>query len=196
MFISLQLVILPLGKVIQDIFFPAFYIVRNQKAHMWSKSGKCLGKLCSVPLMKICQPLNVFRYEDDLLKQRNRNGIMEYLIVKVLDEIMIFYIALKAVNILPFKKIIQKDYPQKCMMQLSCVISVFCTDLSKTTIRKKLIDRVFVLNILFYIGVWPINDAVVDAGGQQRESATHIPVFILPQTPSHPGFHISLSRVL
>lgn len=29
---------------------------------------------------------------------------MEYLIVKVLDEIMIFYIALKAVNILPLKK--------------------------------------------------------------------------------------------
>ena len=30
--------------------------------------------------------------------------------------------------------------------------------------------------------------------GRQRDSAIHIHVSILPQTPSHPGCHISLSR--
>ena len=43
-------------------------------------------------------------------------------------------------------------------------------------------------NILFYIGVWPINIAVIFSGGQQRDSAIHIHVSISPQTPSEGVF--------
>lgn len=39
-------------------------------------------------------------------------------------------------------------------------------------------------NILFYIGVWLINIAVILSGEQQRVSAIHIQVPISPQTPS------------
>ena len=35
----------------------------------------------------------------------------------------------------------------------------------------------------FYIGVQPISNVVVVLGEQQRDSATHINVSILPQTP-------------
>ena len=39
---------------------------------------------------------------------------------------------------------------------------------------------IFLKNFLFYIGVEPINNVVVVSGGQWRNSATHIHVFILP----------------
>lgn len=35
-------------------------------------------------------------------------------------------------------------------------------------------------NFLFYIGVSPINSVVIDSGGQQRDSAIHRHVSILP----------------
>ena len=38
-------------------------------------------------------------------------------------------------------------------------------------------------NFLFFIGVELINNVVITLGGQQRDSAIHIHVFILPQTP-------------
>ena len=40
------------------------------------------------------------------------------------------------------------------------------------------------------------NNAVTVSGKQQRDSAVHIHVPTLPQTPSHPGCHIALSRAL
>ena len=79
---------------------------------------------------------------------------------------------------------------------------MFCTDLSKRTIRKKLIDRLFCfkLNFLFYIGVWPINDVMVDIGGQQRVSHTytciHSPPNSLPSRLPHIIEQSSLSYVL
>ena len=36
------------------------------------------------------------------------------------------------------------------------------------------------LNFLFYVGLYPINNVVIVSGGQQRDSATHIHVSILP----------------
>ena len=36
---------------------------------------------------------------------------------------------------------------------------------------------------------------MIVSGGQQGDSATHTHVSILPQFPSHPGCHITLSRV-
>ena len=36
------------------------------------------------------------------------------------------------------------------------------------------------MTYLFYIGVSPINSVVIDSGGQQRDSAIHIHVSILP----------------
>ena len=42
------------------------------------------------------------------------------------------------------------------------------------------------LNYLFYIGVEPINNVVIVLGGQQRDSAIHIHVSILPRTPLSP----------
>ena len=41
----------------------------------------------------------------------------------------------------------------------------------------------FLLNFLFCIGVQPINNAVTVSGEQRRDSATHIRVSVLPQTP-------------
>ena len=54
-----------------------------------------------------------------------------------------------------------------------------------------------ILKTLFYIGVQLVNNVVV-SGGQQRYSALNIYVSTLPWTPfpSHPGCHITLSRVL
>ena len=49
-------------------------------------------------------------------------------------------------------------------------------------------------NFLFCIGVQLINNVIV-SGEQQGDSAKHVLVSILPQTPSHPGCHITLSRV-
>ena len=40
-----------------------------------------------------------------------------------------------------------------------------------------------------------MNSVVIVSGEQQRDSAIHIHVSILPQTPSHPGCHITLSKV-
>ena len=41
----------------------------------------------------------------------------------------------------------------------------------------------FFFNFLSYIGVQSINNIVIVSGGQQRDSAIHIHVSILPQTP-------------
>lgn len=50
---------------------------------------------------------------------------------------------------------------------------------------------------LLYIGVQLVDNVVIVSGGQQRYSALHICVSILPWTPfpSHPGCHIMLNRV-
>ena len=40
----------------------------------------------------------------------------------------------------------------------------------------------FIFSFFFYIGVQPIDNMIV-SGEQWRESAVHIPVFSLPQTP-------------
>ena len=45
---------------------------------------------------------------------------------------------------------------------------------------------VFFFNFLFYIGVQPINNAVIISGGQQSDSAIHTHVSVLPQTPPPP----------
>ena len=39
------------------------------------------------------------------------------------------------------------------------------------------------LTFNFVLGVWPTNNVVIVSGEQQRDSATHIHVSILPQTP-------------
>ena len=39
------------------------------------------------------------------------------------------------------------------------------------------------LNVSFYIRVWPVNNVVIVSGGQQRDSAIHVHLFILSQTP-------------
>ena len=41
---------------------------------------------------------------------------------------------------------------------------------------------IFFFTFLFYIEVKPINNVVIVSGGQQRDSAIHIHVSILPQT--------------
>ena len=41
----------------------------------------------------------------------------------------------------------------------------------------------YFFNFLFCIGIQPINNVVIVPGGPQRDSATHIHVCILPQTP-------------
>ena len=41
----------------------------------------------------------------------------------------------------------------------------------------------FIMNFLYCIGVQPVNNVVIASGEQQMESAKHIYVSILPQTP-------------
>ena len=53
----------------------------------------------------------------------------------------------------------------------------------------------YTLNFSFCIGLQPINSIVVVSGEQRRDSATRIHVSILPNPPSYPGCHITLSRV-
>ena len=53
----------------------------------------------------------------------------------------------------------------------------------------------FILNFLFCTVIQLINYVVIVSGGQQRDSAIHIHVSILPQISSHPGFQVTLSRV-
>ena len=48
---------------------------------------------------------------------------------------------------------------------------------------------------ILYWGMPSFNNVVRVSGKQQRESAIHIHVSILPQIPSHSGCHITLSRV-
>ena len=50
-------------------------------------------------------------------------------------------------------------------------------------------------SFLFCIGVQLINHVGRVPGGQQRDSAIHVYVSILPKLPSHSGCHIRLSRV-
>ena len=52
------------------------------------------------------------------------------------------------------------------------------------------------LNLNFEFKYEPINHVVTISGGQQRDSGIHVNVSILTQIPSHPGFHITLYRVL
>ena len=52
---------------------------------------------------------------------------------------------------------------------------------------------VFFLSFLLYTGIQLINNVV--SGAQQSSSAIHIHVSIIPKFPSHPGYHIALSRV-
>ena len=42
---------------------------------------------------------------------------------------------------------------------------------------------IIIFNFLFHTGIWPINNVVIASGAQQRDTATHIHVSILPQTP-------------
>ena len=53
----------------------------------------------------------------------------------------------------------------------------------------------FLKNFLFCIGIESINNAVVVSSKQQRDLIIHIHVSILPELLSHPGCHITLSRV-
>ena len=57
----------------------------------------------------------------------------------------------------------------------------------------------FLLNFLFCIGVWPINNVMIASGGQQRDLAIHIYIcicIILLQTPLPSRLpHVTLSRV-
>ena len=46
----------------------------------------------------------------------------------------------------------------------------------------------FLFNILFCIGLKPINNVVIVSGEQQRDSAIHIYVSILPQTQRGASF--------
>ena len=57
-----------------------------------------------------------------------------------------------------------------------------------TNILKMYTHFLSFFNILFYIGVWLINVAVILSGGQQRDSAMNIHVSISPQTPSEGVF--------
>jgi len=41
----------------------------------------------------------------------------------------------------------------------------------------------FIFNFSFYIEVQLVNNVVIVSGGQQRGSAIHVHIFILPQTP-------------
>ena len=49
-------------------------------------------------------------------------------------------------------------------------------------------------SFVFYFGVQLIKNVAI-VSGEQSNSAMHIHVFILPQTPLHPGCHIILSRI-
>ena len=52
------------------------------------------------------------------------------------------------------------------------------------------------LNLLFCVGVWPVNNIVIVSGEQGRDSAIHISMYrFWPKLPSYPGCHITLSRV-
>ena len=64
----------------------------------------------------------------------------------------------------------------------------FCCD-------QHLIFLFICLTFYFLTGVQTINNVIV-LGEMQRDSTIHIHVSILPQTPSHPACHITLSRVL
>ena len=73
-------------------------------------------------------------------------------------------------------------------------------ELSKDDLSLKFLYYYFllffnVLNKTLFIEVKPINNVVIVSGGQQRDSAIHIHVSILPRLFSHPGCHITLSRV-
>ena len=46
-----------------------------------------------------------------------------------------------------------------------------------------LMEKNIFLTFNFVLGVWPTNNVVTVSGEQQRDSATHIHVSILPQTP-------------
>ena len=53
----------------------------------------------------------------------------------------------------------------------------------------------FFFNFLFCIGIQPINNIVIVSGGQQRDSAIHTHISILPKTPSHPAHNIEQSSM-
>ena len=45
------------------------------------------------------------------------------------------------------------------------------------------IKVIFFVVVKFCIGVYPTDNVVIVSGAEQRDSATHVPVSILPQTP-------------
>ena len=53
----------------------------------------------------------------------------------------------------------------------------------------------FFFSFLFCIVVQLMDNVVVVSGEQRRDSAIHIHVSFSPKVPSHPGCHITLSRV-
>ena len=77
---------------------------------------------------------------------------------------------------------------------LNYIIFAFVAEV-RLTLCNSFIVFVFLLNFLFCIGVQPVNNVVMVSGEQRRDSAIHTHVCILPQLPSHPGCHVTLSRV-
>ena len=59
------------------------------------------------------------------------------------------------------------------------VMTITCKNVDFPTLMEK---NIF-LTFNFVLGVWPTNNVVTVSGEQQRDSATHIHVSILPQTP-------------
>ena len=59
------------------------------------------------------------------------------------------------------------------------VMTITCKNVDFPTLMEK---NIF-LTFNFVLGVWPTNNVVTVSGKQQRDSATHIHVSILPQTP-------------
>ena len=76
---------------------------------------------------------------------------------------------------------------------LNYIIFAFVAEV-RLTLYNSFIVFVFLLNFLFCIGVQPVNNVVMVSGEQRRDSAIHTHVCILPQLPSHPGCHVTLSR--
>ena len=71
----------------------------------------------------------------------------------------------------------------QCSCSLSSSSSFFLLEISPQNFKH------------FLGGVQTINNMVVMSGERQKGSAIHIHVSIVLQTPSHPGWHITLSRV-
>ena len=67
--------------------------------------------------------------------------------------------------------------------QVSCIADRFFTIWTTREAFLKILFLFYFTPKTFCIGVKPINNVVIVSGGQQRDSATHTHVSILPQTP-------------